>query len=67
MPNKNEGSRSIKSRSLGLNEKKVANLKKVKMSRKIVSKLITHMTVFGIFNFTNIKSPQKKEIPGYQQ
>ena len=54
MPKKNEGNKSLKERSLGLNAKKVANLNKVKINRKIEKRLITQRMVFGIFNLISM-------------
>jgi hypothetical protein len=54
MPKKNEGNKSPKERSLGLNAKKVANLNKVKINRKIEKRLTTQRMVFGIFNLISM-------------
>jgi len=45
---RNEGIRSAKSKPLGLNAKKVATLKRVKIKRKITRRFATHSIVFGI-------------------
>ena len=49
-----EGINSSKERSLGLNAKKVAVLKSVKMRIKIINRLITQRMVFGIFKRTSM-------------
>jgi len=39
----------------------VANLNKVKMSKKMKSRFITHMIVFGILSLINIENCKRKE------
>ena len=53
-PRKNEGTRSPKEKSSGLNTKKVINLEIVKMSKKIMNRLTTHKMVLGNFNLINM-------------
>jgi len=55
IPNRKEGIRSVKLNVSGLNAKKVANLKIVKIKRKIKNRLITHKIVFGILYRMSMK------------
>ena len=54
IPIKKEGITSANEILLGLNAMKVAILNKVNMSKKMTSKLATHIIVFGILNRLNI-------------
>jgi hypothetical protein len=56
MPSRKEGIRSMKDTPFGLNAKKVMNLNKVKIARKIRKRLITHKIVLGILYFASIRS-----------
>jgi len=61
IPIKKEGITSANEILLGLNAMKVVILNKVKMRRKMTSKLATHIIVFGILNRLNISySPLQK-------
>ena len=54
MPSTNDGSKSVKERSRGLNAKKVAIRNSVNINRKIKNRFITQRTVLGIFNLISI-------------
>ena len=62
-----DGIRSLKSRSVGLNAKYVANLNTVKMSKKMSNRLMTHKIVFGIFSLISIANRKRKAFPVHQQ
>ena len=67
MPSINEGIRSKKEYPFGLKAKYVTNLNRVKMTRKIKKRLITHKTVLGNLYFTSMIMVQNTMENGIQK